>query len=66
MRASLFPYQKTGAHPLRPPVFLFPEVPLQQTRERLAVAGFMRGSSPSGLHLAGGASSLKRFDIAGF
>jgi len=58
--------KKRGRIRCVPLFFLLPEVPLQQTRERLAVTGFVRGFSPSGLHLAGGASTLKRFDIAGF
>ena len=45
---------------------LLVEVPLQQALKRFSMPGFVRGSSPSGLHLAGGASTLKRFDIAGF
>ena len=59
-------FRTVPANPCYCLLFLLAEVPLQQASERLAVAGLVRGSSPSGLHLAGGASTLKRLDIAGF
>ena len=58
-------FRAVPANPCNSLLFLLAEVPLQQTLEGLAVTGFVRGSSPSGLHLAGGASTLKRLDIVG-
>ena len=58
-------YRTVPANPCDCLLFLLAEVALQQTLEGLAVTGLVRGSSPSGLHLAGGASPLKRLDIVG-
>ena len=59
-------FRTVPANPCDCLLFLLTEVALQQALEGLAVTGFVRGSSPLGLYLAGGASTLKRFDIVGF